>query len=199
MADEVMDEAKRSLVESILSDMERDGGGWVKEWSFAELPMNGVTGAAYRGRNALMLWMQMRIHGLTDPRFVTYNQAKRAGCPVAKGSHGFPVERWCAFSYPTGHPEARWHKVRPAEAASLASDPDVTFAWRPVGHWTVFNASQLEGSGAHLRPIVPRRENASSELADALLAASPCEAVEEEQGRAFYDLAADRITLPPRE
>lgn len=52
-------------------------------------PVNYVTGLPYTGKNALKL----AAAGYTDPRFLTFVQAKQAGLKVRKGEQGIPLMR----------------------------------------------------------------------------------------------------------
>ena len=74
--DEKLDQAKAAMVERLLSDMEAEGADWVRDWADCGTPFNPVTGTVYRGRNALLLMCAMAAEGLTDPRFMTFAQAK---------------------------------------------------------------------------------------------------------------------------
>lgn len=50
---------------------------------------NPVTGTQYSGMNALTLPLQALMRGYTDPRFMTFNNAKELGGTVRKGEHAF--------------------------------------------------------------------------------------------------------------
>lgn len=199
MADERLDAAKAALLERVLSDMERDGTGWVKQWSFASLPMNGERGYPYRGRNALLLWMRMRQLGTDDPRFVTLRTALRLGCPVRKGEHATPVEKWGTFARRRDDPEAAWRRVKAEELEEIEGDPDQELKRRVIGRWDLFNASQLTEPEGKLTPLYEPRRNGASRLADDLISASPCPVSERPRGHAFYDITRDSITVPLRE
>ncbi len=71
-----LDEVQQKILDSIISSMETEGRAWVRGWSFNGLPMNGTTGRQYNGRNAFLLWAQMLFNDITDPRFLTFKQAK---------------------------------------------------------------------------------------------------------------------------
>ena len=191
-----LDQAKQDMVDKLLADMEEKGADWSRDWVDCSIPVNAATGKAYRGRNALLLMAAMVGEGLTDPRFMTFNQAKDAGHKVAKGCHGYAIERWREMWYRKEDPNARVKQPKTkAERDELAADPAFSSRWLAVGHFIVFNARDIEG-------IEPYQAEggapADCPLLDYLEAYSPCEVVEAAQGRAFYSPAADRITLPVR-
>ncbi len=87
---EKLTEARQALFDALLSDMEREGSRWVKEWSFPHPPLNGVTGESYRARNTAMLMYAMRDGGFRDPRFATFKMASDKGCHIIKGIARLP-------------------------------------------------------------------------------------------------------------
>ena len=91
--DERTKQARENLVKMMLADMEREGMNWSRSWCAGE-PFNPVTGTHYSGRNALLLTYYMREEHMTDPRFMTFRQAKDRGCKIAKGCHSFAIEKW---------------------------------------------------------------------------------------------------------
>lgn len=52
-------------------------------------PVNYVTGNPYTGKNA----MKLAASGYTDPRFLTFNQARQNGLMVRKGEKGIALQR----------------------------------------------------------------------------------------------------------
>ena len=51
--------------------------------------VNFITGVAYSGKNQ----MELLESGFSDLRFLTFNQARKAGLKVKKGSKGIPLVR----------------------------------------------------------------------------------------------------------
>lgn len=197
-----LDAVQQQMLEHIIDSMDREGRAWVKGWSFGGFPVNGTTGNAYRGRNALLLWYQMLVNDLEDPRFVTFNQAKAAGLSVRKGSKSSVVERWRRFLVLREDPNRRIPQPRTDEELDrlLSEQGDrYTRTWRPVGYWSVFNASQLDGDLSRLVPVPDRaRIEIDGPLIDALESVSPCPVTEEYGDRACYGVGSDTITMPKR-
>lgn len=200
-ADERMPEIRRRLLEQVLDAMGREGRGWVREWDFGSLPVNGATGVAYRGRNALMLWSQMIDRGIADPRFVTFRQAKAAGCSVTRGAKALYIERWRRFLVLRSDPKARLRQPKTEEEwARALADPAYSTSVRPVGHWAVFSAEQVEDPDGRLLPApAPTHARGDASIADRLVAASPCPVRELPQTRAYYSVTGDYIMVPHRD
>jgi len=57
-------------------------------------PVNATTLEAYQGKNVDILCDAMLANGWTNPRFVTFVQAKSEDCYPRKGSHGVQISRW---------------------------------------------------------------------------------------------------------
>lgn len=194
-----LDEAKTAMVEKILKDMESEGAAWVCSWVKRGAPRNPVTGTRYRGRNALLLLFAMEMDELDDPRFMTFKQAKEAGYKVAKGCHGYPIERWRDIWFEIADPEKRIKQPKnAAEREAYAADPRLRAKWLPVGYFTVFNARDIEGLPPMEMPCKDF-EVGTTALLGYLEENAPCEVVELAQDGACYSPSADRIVLPLRD
>lgn len=195
---EKLTDARQALFDALLTDMEREGSRWVKEWSFPHPPMNGVTGKGYGPRNTAMLMYAMRDGGFRDPRFATFKMASDKGCHIIKGSHGYPIERWKRMLVSKTDPTARLKQPKTEEEWKIAlANPEYKEEPRCVGTFTVFNAEQMENtenliSVECFKPIEPDR------VADGLVKASPCPVIETPNDEAFYLPGADKIYVPQR-
>lgn len=195
---EKLTEARQALFDALLSDMEREGSRWVKEWSFLHPPLNGVTGESYGARNTAMLMYAMRDGGFRDPRFATFKMASDKGCHIIKGSHGYPIERWKRMLVSRTDPTARLKQPKTKEEWDIAlANPDYKAEPRCVGTFTVFNAEQMENtenlvSVEGFKPIEPDL------VADGIVKASPCPVIETPNDEAFYLPGADKIYVPQR-
>ncbi|MFK0033776.1 ArdC family protein [Pseudomonas monteilii] len=64
---------------------------WIKPWTTAgsssdfPFPINAVTRRPYAGINVPLLWAEARLRGFTQDRWLTFNQARKAGGHVRKG------------------------------------------------------------------------------------------------------------------
>ena len=132
----------REATNQILAEIEAGARPWVQPWSQRpglNVPCNAVTGRPYSGVNTLLLWTA-RSQGWSQPRFLTFKQAREAGGHVRKGEHG----RHVVF--------VRDFVKRPD--AESSEEPDVI---RMLKSYVVFNISQCEdcrtGSPARPGPI----------------------------------------------
>jgi len=100
------------------------------------LPVNSAKNYTYQGVNAVRLMQKTMERGISDNRWLTFNQAKELGCHVKRGSSGVLCEQW-EFddkSYgATGMPK--------------------------VSYYYVFNAADIEG----MEPLVPEVPEVSDE------------------------------------
>ncbi|WP_130905567.1 MULTISPECIES: zincin-like metallopeptidase domain-containing protein [unclassified Pseudomonas] len=64
---------------------------WIKPWTTAgssadsPFPINAITRRPYAGINVPLLWAEARLRGFTKDRWLTFNQARKAGGHVRKG------------------------------------------------------------------------------------------------------------------
>lgn len=76
MGDEIMKDYQDSIAEKFLKAMENGTAPWLRPWKSSPFTLrNGVTGHEYRGLNSLLL----SIKPYEDPRYCTFNQARRKG------------------------------------------------------------------------------------------------------------------------
>lgn len=195
---ERLEETRGELVAQIAEDMRRDGWGWSREW-IKGTPRNPVTGTEYRGRNALLLMYAMRLCGYDDPRFLTFNQARKAGCPVRKGSHGHHIERWREIFKTKDGKRVKSPAPGDLEAlARLRADPDIESFMACVGSWVLFNARDLDGFLDRFGSFDRGMRQCDARVIDALERRSPCPVDESLRDEACYIPSGDRILIPSR-
>lgn len=86
------------ITRQIIADLEAGVATWVKPWSGAGSAgagmfrsMNAETRRPYSGINSLILMSALMANGWEKPLFLTFNQAKKLGGSVLKGSKGTQV------------------------------------------------------------------------------------------------------------
>lgn len=89
-----IEDRRKEIVEKVAQDMETMGGAWLRPWASLGMPRNPVTGSEYHGSNALYLLAVAAWKGYGDPRWATFNQAKKNGWKLRKGSKAVAVEHW---------------------------------------------------------------------------------------------------------
>lgn len=106
-------------------------------------PENPVTNMTYRGVNRLNLIMAAVERGCSDPRWLTFEQLKKEGYYLKRGSKGVLCEYW---DFGNSVSEGQETEEEAAEALKQGHVPR-------VGYYYVFNAGDIEG-------IAPFQENA---------------------------------------
>ena len=185
---ERVEEQRLQVVEKVLADMSEKGVRWAENgWARRLSPVNAVTGDAYRGGNRVHLAAIAAIRGYGDQRWMTFNQARKAGWRVRKGARSCVVEKWKLLRFP----------AEGGGADGADEDGPYRAVPRCVGFWSVFNAEEVEGvpPEAPLRDAAP---DAAGALADRFIASSRCPVAEAASDEAFYSPAADAITVPLR-
>lgn len=178
---EKLSEQRKELVERIIEDMERDGVSWTAGWAKCASPINPLSGTVYRGGNKLILALVAMMRGYDDPRWVTFNQAKKAGWKIRKGAKAVPVEKW---------------KHLPKKAVDEDGEESVTgYYLKCVGHWNVFNASEFENAP---ELELPKAVDDVEGPIDGLIKSSRCVVREFLSDKACYVPLADQIRMPLR-
>lgn len=183
----VMDE-RHKLVDRIIENMKQ---GYIMPkplWNTSQYQIhNPVSGARYKGANYAKLLIASDERGYKDPRWMTFEQAKKMGYSIKKGAVSVPLEKY-VFEF-----EAERTNEETGEM-----EKEIVKLERPIiNHFKVFNAEQITG----IPPLSPKQENVNTDalkLADQLIASSACPVMELSQPKAFYSPANDRITLPLR-
>lgn len=168
------------VTSSILSSLRRGVVPWRKPWSTAaSIPVNAVSGRAYRGVNVFLL----ALAPYTDHRWLTFKQVKEKGGSVRKGERSTLVVLW---KFP--EPKA-------------GEEPEPTETKRPsplLRYFSVFNAEQCEGLDL---PEIHRsfeREHQRIERAELLVRSMPDPPTITESGNAaWYRPSDDHVNVPP--
>ena len=177
-------EYRDELVKKLCDAMENGTAPWQRTWTDGDAPFNAVSGRAYHGINAVNLALQSQALGSSsDPRWLTFDQAKEKGWHVKQGEKGTHVEFY-KFE----------EKPKFDEAGSPVLDADGKQEVEKnvvVRNYVVFHASQIEG----IEPYVPKARNPieDNEKAERILKESIHGGNE-----AFYNRTNDSIQLPEK-
>ena len=146
---------------------------WTRPWLGREAPKN-ISGREYSSINTLILTVKgLALDGGTDPRWMTYHQAKEHGLRVKKGAKGTHV--------------TLWKPIVDADEQEIVAVVQRFF--------TVFHASQVDGI-AEYTPT-PVNEIEAHETAEKIISASGAEIIYG-GGRAFYQPSTASIHMPPK-
>jgi len=175
------------ITREIIARLEAGTRPWVKPWRGIAVsrPLRAC-GTAYRGINVFWLWMVADMCGYASPYWMTYNQAQTLGAQVRKGQKATLAMFYKSYTKAVETPET-------CETGETNEEPR-----RVLKAYPVFNADQVEGLAEAFYPA--ERDGVEpegrKEALDAFFAAIP--AVLRHQGdEAYYEAAADRVTMPP--
>jgi len=180
---------RKEVTDQIIEMLEKGTAPWQKPWEpgSLQLPFNPTTEKNYRGGNALHLMAVGTRKGFDDPRWLTYKQAAANGWQVRSGEKGTQIEFW-QFGEEGKNNDSPGERPEPNTGSSDYRSP-----LRRV--FTVFNAKQIDG----INPYVPkqRTEWEIVETGESILQNSGAKIIHNQNDRAYYSRANDRIYLPP--
>ncbi|SFU17372.1 ArdC family protein [Sedimentitalea nanhaiensis] len=173
----------KTITDQIIDAIEAGCPPWRKPWTGSAacpgLPVRH-NGEPYRGINVLVLWSVAAAKAYNSPRWMTFKQAKDLGGSVRKGEKSALVMYFDTFKK---EDETGEEKVIP-----------FTKGYR------VFNADQIDGLPAefYMQPEAPIDLGTEHDAAlEAFFAATGALIETTQEPRAFYDIARDRIHMPP--
>ena len=118
-------ETIEKVTSKIIERIESGKLNWNKPWNGGALPQNYVSKRPYRGWNLFVTLFSE----FESPYYLTFNQIKKLGGTIKKGSKGLPIIFWKQFTKDTKNADGQTETRR----ILMARD------------WTVFNAEQVEG------------------------------------------------------
>ena len=173
----------REVSDRILAQLEAGSAPWIKPWSHtpgANVPQNAVSGRAYSGVNAILLWATLSTYSV--PRFLTFKQASELGGSVRKGERGFKVY---------------FVKTVVKRERGEAGTEEVS-SYGLLREYTVFNVAQCEGLPERyygLRKEVVSNTQERDATIDEFVAACGV-TIREGAGEAYYAPGADYVSMP---
>lgn len=179
----VKKDVRQEITDRIISILERGPEAWRKTWSVAAaqgLPINGSTGAAYRGINVLNLWCEAQERGFSSNRWMTYKQAQEAGAQVRKGERGAGIVFYQMIDKEEQQEDGTAEQKR----------------FPILKSFTVFNTDQIDGLPKQSEQ--PQRKHEPIPAADAVIAASGAQ-IGHDGARAAYSPTLDVIAMPKPE
>ena len=167
-----------TLLGKLIDQMDKGDLPWRKPWKTQSHPQvpTRADGQPFSGTNLWMLAMQMAMHGWSNPRFYTFNQAKELGGMVRKGEKGCP-----AILYKTTEIEGE--------------GGDDAKVLRFMKSYVCFNAEQVEGLPADCY-LVPEKKPADPGAVNAFFRGIDFH-LQHKGDMAFYLPDQDRIVMPP--
>lgn len=174
-------EIQEKITQKFIEAVEKDGRlPWQKPWkdSIGNGPRNYESGHCYQGFN----WVMTAFSEFSSPFWLTFEQAKKLGGMVKKGSKGTQIFRWEKFEKKTGEKNAQGE--------------DVKKSMFYIKTWTIFNAQQIEGiEFKQPEVIVPTIDRC--DVVDGVLKSMPnAPKVVYSGNRACYIPSLDKINMP---
>lgn len=191
----------QDVTDKIVAALDQGVVPWIKPWSSSgsvnighqPYPINAVTRRPYSGINLPLLWAEARLRGLTQDRWLTFNQAKKAGGHIRKGEHST-----LAVLYKPMEREEQTETGQPIFDEN--GQPKVTHFGILRTHF-LFNIEQTEGLET-LNEILLETEPSdpfqANNAAENLLLSSGAKIVHRPADEAFYHPIRDFIQLPTK-
>tara|TARA_R110002124_G_scaffold19175_5_gene77230 strand:+ start:158 stop:1072 length:915 start_codon:yes stop_codon:yes gene_type:complete len=134
------------ITNQIIEALEQGEIPWEKPWNTAATAPQSVHGKAYRGFNSMWLGFVAARLGYSDPRWITYNQAKKQGGTVRKGQKSQAVTLWMqSYNHQSSCPVKKSNQ--PCKNISKAKCQRFMF----MRYYSVFNVEQVDG--LELKPL----------------------------------------------
>lgn len=185
------------ITDQIITQIEDGTPPWRKPWvggvAGGSMPLRW-NGEPYRGINIVMLWAVAAERGYCSNRWLTYRQAQDLDGQVMKGEKSATVVKYGTFDSEKGA-----NGTQGNEAAG--KEPDT----KKIGYcraYRVFNADQIEGLEAefYTKPEPPRDLGTTADPAlEAFFAKTGARIETSPEPRAYYNIAKDKIHMPPIE
>ena len=138
-----------TITNKIVAAIETDPGDPVMPWQRSGarpvLPVNAVTGQAYRGVNILSLWVTALERGYASGEWATLKQWNAKGAQVRKGETASPI--------------VFYREIARGDAAASGDEETQDRFFVARGYW-VFGAEQVKGINPP-RPCRPTRSPGS--------------------------------------
>jgi antirestriction protein ArdC len=180
----------QEITDKIITELEAGRIPWVQPGGTSAgkasvaMPKNGASGRQYSGINVLILWDAVVGYGFSGQLWLTFRQALSLGGHVRKGEHGTTVFYADRFIPNDERERSRRDGGEPRAIPFLK-------------RFTVFNTEQCDGLPQEISisaPPVP--EGLILPQAEALIASTGAD-LRVGGDRAYYDILADYIRVPP--
>ncbi len=182
----------QDVTDKIVAALDQGVAPWIKPWSSSgstdvgnhqPYPINAVTQRPYSGINLPLLWAEARLQGFTQDRWLTFNQAKKAGGHIRKGEHST-----LAVLYKPMEREEQTESGQPVMDEN--GQPKIAHFGILKTHF-LFNIEQTEGLETLNETML------ETEPSDPLLPQQCCRKPVAKFGREYHSSICRRSLLPP--
>lgn len=170
-------ETIEKVTDKIIEKMEAGKINWNKPWNAGAMPQNYISKRAYRGWNLFVTLFSE----FESPYYLTFNQIKKLGGTVKKGSKGLPIIFWKNFVKEIDKGDG----TKETKKFLIAKD------------WVVFNAEQVEG--IDFKTVKLNELGTCEDLETAIASMKePVTIKHSTSDRAFYAPLMDYISMPQK-
>ncbi|WP_053158232.1 ArdC family protein [Pseudomonas sp. Pf153] len=192
----------QDVTDKIVAALDQGVAPWIKPWSSSDsaavdhhqpYPINAITQRPYSGINLPLLWAEARLQGFVQDRWLTFNQAKKAGGHIRKGEHST-----LAVLY---KPMEREEQTESGQAVLDENGQPKVIHFGILRTHFLFNIEQTEGletlneNVLEMEPSDPFFPNSAAEE---LLLSSGANIIHRAADEAFYHPIRDLIQLPTK-
>ncbi len=193
---------EEQVANNIIKALENRTAPWIKPWKGSQLqnmiPVNLTTKKPYNGVNYINLLMTAIDKGYTDPRWMTFNQARNIGAKIKKGEKASLVKIYI-FTEKREVLDEDGKPILDEKGKPLKEEVELE---NPKLKWHyVFNAQQCENVPELEKSETTKdqREFEAIEAAEKILENSGADIRHIEGNRAYYSPVGDFIVLPKKE
>lgn len=189
-----LSESQQKFVNKLLQSFEKDIIPWRATWDQTIIrPYNATSSKAYKGINQLNLYITSLNNNYDDPRWMTFDQARKAGYRIKKGSVGTDI-----FHYALRNIQTK--KIVTMQEYKLMDDEERANIKPFTKSYVVFNAAQINGIPKldTKKVAIPFQNEKAKLYAETLTKNMKVELLHEGQ-RAYYRPDKDCIVLPKAE
>lgn len=187
--------AYEKITNQIIEALEEGHIPWEKPWAAINNGARSVHGKPYRGFNKLWLEFTAAKQGYSDPRWITFNQAKKMGGSVRKGEKSQAVTLWLeAFNHESSCP------VKNTKTKCENVGKTGCSRYMLMRYFSVFNIEQVDGLALKPLPVATVNDFDPIEQAEEIV-----HSYLEREGilmatgsEAYYVPSLDSITMPER-
>lgn len=164
----IMKASRSEIVDYIIEQMEStEGHLWEMPCTESMLhSYNFKEQRPYHGANKLRLMLSAMENGFTDPRWMTFDQAKKLGYSIKKGAKSTKIEFWKPVEENKEKVDEKSNPIDKA-IAEQKKKPEFIFTY-----YDVFNGEQIEGLEPYNERDFTRTEEQNIQELDTILAHS---------------------------
>ncbi len=182
------EKTRQKIVQEIITSLDKEIIPWRKSWTSTYKHINGNTENVYRGKNQLLLQLYAVARGFNDPRWMTFEQARKENLRIKKGSTGLSLMKYTLYN------SLKKTQITKSDFHQLSSE-EQQYVRASVNYFTVFNAEQVEGIGPYELNLIKPNKTLIKMAVEAYLEQEGIKVVNDD--RAAYYSGIDNIAMPP--